>query len=152
MSVTGLGHDDPSDAWLFDQSDLRLIRGRVRLRARLVGLSADRAEDLVLAVHEIAAAAFAVDDRPTLLLVTETAGALVCEVTDFDSPVDPAGPGAGRRLTDPAMTRGRGWRIAAALCDRVACSADGTAVRITVLVPETSSRAGALSEHRERGD
>ncbi|MFC1419055.1 ATP-binding protein [Streptacidiphilus cavernicola] len=152
MSHSEPGRDDePLDVLLIDASDLAMVRARVRMRSLVLGLTCDRAADLVLAVHEIAVAAFAADPRPTLLSVIAAPEGVCCEFRDPEPDGSPPRVPAPR-LTDPAMTRGRGWRLAAALCDEVVRAVDGTTIRVTMRTFLTPSQSDAGSHRSQPGD
>jgi anti-sigma regulatory factor (Ser/Thr protein kinase) len=155
MSQSAAGWDDePLEVLLIDSTDLGMVRARVRMLTRMLGLDHDRVEDLVLAVHEIAVAAFAADSRPTLLRVIAAPGQVICEFRDSEAGASPArtSPAQLHRLTDPAMNPGRGWRLASALCDEVTRrSTDGTTVRVTMHLAPAQPQANA-SGQSQRGD
>ena len=136
--MTGVGRD-PAEPLLFGARDLQAVRALVRRRALLAGLPEERADDLVLGVHEIAVCAFAADEGPALLEVRTLAHWVVCEIRE------PGRPGPVPRLTDPAVGPGRGRRLARALCDDVRATAEGTAVRIAMArAPVTEPSTGAV--------
>jgi anti-sigma regulatory factor (Ser/Thr protein kinase) len=72
----------------FDASVLHLVRERVAACAAGAGLSGDRAAEVVLAVHELAANVVRHGAGAGRLLVRAAAGVLCCLVSD-------AGPGTG---------------------------------------------------------
>lgn len=72
----------------FDASTLHLLRERVLACAAGVGLSDERAADVMLAVHELAANAVRHGAGAGRLLLRATSGVLRCQVSD-------AGPSTG---------------------------------------------------------
>jgi hypothetical protein len=154
---------DLAEGLLFGVDDLHAVRALVRRRARLAGLSDEGTDDLVLAVHEVAACAFAVDTRPALLVIGGRADRVVCEIREAaedsasekpDAAPDTVRARSGSRLTDPAVGPGRGWRIAHALCDEVQGAADGTGVRMSMLLlPAVAGPpSGAVRDRSDTGD
>jgi len=129
-------HDDgPVEVLPFAATDLCVVRALVRRRVRVAGLIGDRVDHMVLAVHEVAACAVAVDSKPAVLRIRQRRDAVVCEVHEAGGD-----PGPGRRRPEPrlapdAVTPGRGLWIARALCDDVdvTIAPDGGArVRMTM--------------------
>jgi two-component sensor histidine kinase len=81
----------------FDPGTLRALRADLQIHARQAGLTEDRAGDLVLAVHELAANTIAHGAGHGHLRLWREPGALCCEITDDGSaaqPGLPAQPGA----------------------------------------------------------
>jgi anti-sigma regulatory factor (Ser/Thr protein kinase) len=74
----------------FDDGMLGMLRAVVKARARQAGLIEARAEDVVLAVHELAANAVYHGAGAARLRMWKTAGALLCQVADGDIPADAA--------------------------------------------------------------
>ena len=68
----------------FDSEALLTLRGEVRECAIQSGISEDRAEDIVLAIHELAANAVVHDGGAGRLRVWKLARALQCQVDDGD--------------------------------------------------------------------
>ncbi|MHA6760893.1 ATP-binding protein [Streptacidiphilus sp. PAMC 29251] len=152
---------DPEEVLLFGLNDLYQVRDLVRCLARLAGFSDERTDDLVLAVHEIAVCAFAVDDRPAMLLIGDIPDGVVCEIRETAAVPGSGLPRPVSRLTDPAVGPGRGWRIARALCDEIVGSADGSAVQLSMRLapgvdpmagPPAGPSAGAGRRRFEAGD
>ena len=69
---------------MFDSGALVTLREEVRECAIQAGISEDRAEDMVLAVHELAANAVVHDGGAGRLRVWKLATALQCQVDDAD--------------------------------------------------------------------
>jgi anti-sigma regulatory factor (Ser/Thr protein kinase) len=72
----------------FDASTLHLLRERVAACAAIAGVPEDRARDVILVVHELAANAVRHGAGAGRLLMRAAAGRLRCQVSE-------AGPGAG---------------------------------------------------------
>jgi anti-sigma regulatory factor (Ser/Thr protein kinase) len=66
----------------FDSGTLYALRAAVQAHVGQAGLSADRASEVVLAVHELAANAIAHGAGHGRLRMWDLAGALSCEITD----------------------------------------------------------------------
>jgi anti-sigma regulatory factor (Ser/Thr protein kinase) len=117
----------------FDSGTLGPLRSGLKALACRAGLSADRAEDLVLAVHELAANAVHHGAGKGRLRVWKRAGALHCQVEDGDPPADPAQP-----VLNPLPSRpGHGLWVVRQLADRmrVLSTARGTRATITFNLP-----------------
>ena len=82
-SETGTVFDEP-----FDAGTLHLLRERVAACVAVVGVPRDRALDVILAVHELAANAVRHGAGSGRLLMQAAVGKLRCQVTD-------AGPSTG---------------------------------------------------------
>lgn len=92
------------------------LRAAVARRGDRAGLPASRRDDLVLAVNELATNAIRHGGGAGMLRMWETAGALVCEVTDagcIDHPL------AGRELPRPGQIGRYGLWLVNQLCDLV---------------------------------
>jgi anti-sigma regulatory factor (Ser/Thr protein kinase) len=76
----------------FDSGTLHTLRAGVRSHACQAGLPEDRVEDVVLAVHELAANAVRHGTGTGRLRLWKRAGALYCQIEDGDPPAadDPA--------------------------------------------------------------
>lgn len=70
----------------FDSGTLYALRAAVQAHASRVGLSEDRAGEVVLAVHELAANAIAHGAGHGRLRLWDLAGALSCEIADGGTP------------------------------------------------------------------
>ena len=92
----------------FDSGTLYALRAAVQAHASRVGLSEDRAGEVVLAVHELAANAIAHGAGHGRLRMWDLAGALSCEIVDGG----PASSSGLRRVptAPPAPTTPRPWR------------------------------------------
>ncbi len=108
---------EPSTVLAFNLADLRLVRRTVASAAVAVGLSGSRADELALAVNEIASNAVIHGRPPATLRIWQQVGDLVCEVSD-------AGEGirdvlAGQLAPSAEKIGGRGIWLARMLCDAV---------------------------------
>jgi anti-sigma regulatory factor (Ser/Thr protein kinase) len=96
------GHGRPAAPILdqeFDSDTLPALRAAVRAHACQAGMPEDRAGDVVLAVHELAANAITHGAGTGRLRMWNRAGVLGCEILDVGPP-DPgfaAGPSTGAR-------------------------------------------------------
>jgi anti-sigma regulatory factor (Ser/Thr protein kinase) len=99
----------------FDGDGLRDVR-TVVARHAAAGHSRSRAEDLVLAVSEVAANSVRHGGGQGVLRIWREDGSLVCEVRDRGQIDDPL---VGRRQPGPEQLSGRGLWIAHQLCDLV---------------------------------
>ena len=70
----------------FDSGNLYALRAAVEAHVGQAGLSEDRASDVVLAVHELAANAIAHGAGHGRLRLWDLAGALSCEIADGGTP------------------------------------------------------------------
>jgi anti-sigma regulatory factor (Ser/Thr protein kinase) len=70
----------------FDSGNLYALRAAVQAHAGQAGLSEDRASEVVLAVHELAANAIAHGAGHGRLRMWDLAGALSCEIADGGTP------------------------------------------------------------------
>lgn len=90
--VTSSGGGPEAEAVVFDErfdaSTLHSLRARVAAWVSAAGMPEDRAMDVILAVHELAANAVRHGAGAGRLLMRVTVGALRCQVSD-------AGPGEG---------------------------------------------------------
>lgn len=113
----------------FGMDDLPWVRRVTAQWAAAAGLAPGRADDFVLAVHEIAANAVLHGAPPARLVLRAPAGSVVAEVHDRGRWVTSAGPG-GR-------PGGRGLPLARKVCDEVEIRAqpDGTAVLLRMRLP-----------------
>jgi len=110
--------DPPPDAVsLAYREDLAAVRRLVTERARLAGLSADRAGDLVLAVGELSANTLMHTAGPGRLTVWAAGGEIVCQIDDTGRISDPL---AGTCTPDAvAPGGGRGLWVVHQVCDLV---------------------------------
>jgi anti-sigma regulatory factor (Ser/Thr protein kinase) len=113
-------------------ADLAVVRRFIRRRAAPV-LPAERVEELVLAVHELATNTIRHAGGPGLVTIWVEAGVLACQVEDRGHIADPL---AGRRLPPPLSPCGRGLLLVNQLCDlvRIRSGPGGTCVRVHMWV------------------
>jgi anti-sigma regulatory factor (Ser/Thr protein kinase) len=116
----------------FDAATLHALRHLVARTAARAGLGAQRIDDLVLAVNEVATNSVAHGGGGGVLLAWSGDDRVLCEVRDggrFDQPL------AGRRRPNLSTRRGHGLWLANQLCDlvQVRTTTAGTAVRLHML-------------------
>lgn len=116
----------------FGEQDLPALRDQVSRRAVQEGISPSRAQDLVIAVHEIAANTVVHAGGAGILRIWRDGLSLVCEIGDDGRIRDPL---AGRHPDSPHDDSGHGLRIAHELCDLVQLRSGpwGTTVRLHIL-------------------
>jgi len=116
----------------FRKQDLPALREQVRRRAIQEGITSSRAQDLVTAVHEIAADTVVHATGAGTLRIWRDGTALVCEIQDDGRITDPL---AGCHPDSPHDDSGYGLRIAHELCDLVELRSGpwGTTIRLHVL-------------------
>jgi anti-sigma regulatory factor (Ser/Thr protein kinase) len=123
----------PAGAYLqsFDERGVRDLRGVVADLAAQVGLGAERAGDLVLAVNEIITNSVRHGGGAGTLRAWVDGDAVVCEVNDDGYLNDPL---VGRRRPRPDAMGGRGLWLANQLCDlvQVRNGVEGCVVRVRV--------------------
>ena len=120
----------PADAagLTYQRGNLPLVRRFARDHASRAGLAGQGLDDLVMAVHELAANTIAhADGHGTLRIWTEQER-LVCEVTDTGYISDPL---AGR-LSSRTQAGGHGLRLVHQVCDlvEVRSGSFGTNIRV----------------------
>lgn len=113
------------------RSELSEVRAIVRAHARDAGLSQARADDLVLAVSEVAANTLRHTPGPGALSIWHDDAEIVCEIRDGGVITDPM---AGRRAPPPGALGGHGLWLVHQVCDLVELSsgAGGTTVRMHI--------------------
>ena len=113
----------------FGRGDLGDLRAEVMAHATSLGVPTHRAEDLALAVHEVAANSLEHGHGFGSLDIWRQDGALLCEVRDVGRIDDPL---VGRREIEWEDERGRGLWMANQLCElvQVRSFARGSAVRL----------------------
>ena len=115
--------DGQPRSFQFDRAALRGTRELVTRAARDAGLSRERRQDLVLAVHEVATNSIRHGGGHGLLRVWREPRALVCEIRDQGTIDDPL---AGRRRPTGDQGSGYGLWLANQLCDLVQLRSDAT--------------------------
>jgi anti-sigma regulatory factor (Ser/Thr protein kinase) len=118
----------------FGVADLPELRRLVGSTALSAGLTGQRAEDLVLAVNEIATNALIHGRPPATLRIRSAGRELVCEVSDAGEGIKDVLAG---QLAPPATSlRGRGLWITRLLCDAVEVgNGEGCTVSMHVTTP-----------------
>lgn len=121
----------PAEELAFERGSLDDVRRFVTGRARSVGLPPVRIDDLVLAVHELAANSLRHAGGGGVVRLWSDGTALVCEVRDagvIDEPL------VGRVRPHAEQENGRGLWIVNQLCDlvQVRSSAAGSVVRLRI--------------------
>ena len=113
----------------FGEGDFAAVRRDVADHASSAGVDADRCDDLVLAVHEVAVNSVRYGTGGGELRIWQEDRALVCEVRDRGRIADPM---TGRRRPGDDVVRGRGLWMANQLCDlvQVRSGPTGTTVRL----------------------
>jgi anti-sigma regulatory factor (Ser/Thr protein kinase) len=112
--------------------DLTRMRGLLRDRLRRTRLRPDRVEELTLAVSEVSTNALRHARSRSRLLVWDTDGRVVCEVSDDGGGVPD--PLAGYVPPGPGAASGMGLWVVRQLCDEVAIESTthGTRVRFAI--------------------
>jgi anti-sigma regulatory factor (Ser/Thr protein kinase) len=115
--------------YLTYRTDLAKVRALVLQQARAAGLGEGRANDLVLAVSEVAANTLRHTQSAGTLTIWRQAGELVCEIQDEGMIADPL---AGQRRPGPDATGGHGLWLVYQVCDAVDLRSDetGTTIRM----------------------
>ena len=125
--------DPPSEATVlrFGSGDLAVVRGIVAASAASAGLDAHRADDLVVAAHEIATNSVRHGGGAGVLKVWPEGGQLICDFNDAGHIDDPL---ADRRQPSSTAAGGRGLWLANQLCDLVQIRShpSGTQIRLHV--------------------
>jgi len=116
----------------FDSGTLYALRAGVKAHACDAGLPEDRAEDMVLAVHELAANAVSHGAGAGRLRIWRLAGALRCEVEDGE-PLASGSPGGHPWPSSP----GHGLWLVRQVADRmrIRCGSRGTWAMIAFTLP-----------------
>ena len=111
------------------RSDLSQVRALVLKQAREAGLAEGRANDLVLAVSEVAANTLRHTQSSGTLAIWHDEDEVVCEIHDEGTIADPL---VGQRRPAPDANGGHGLWIVRQVCDLVELTSDasGTTVRM----------------------
>jgi anti-sigma regulatory factor (Ser/Thr protein kinase) len=115
------------------RTNLSEVRALVFKHARDAGLTVARANDLVLAVSEVAANTLRHTQSDGTLNIWHDQNEIICEVRDQGTITDPL---AGRRLPDPAASGGHGLWLVHQVFDLVELRSDhtGTTVRMHMTI------------------
>lgn len=134
----------------FDAGSLSALRASTQACAAQAGMPAERATDLVIALHELAANAVRHGAGSGRLRIWDHAGALYCRVDDDGSADGPPGPiGAGSASQNLAdrwpREPGHGLWLARQVADQLTLHADshGTSAVITFSLPAIADPLGA---------
>jgi len=108
---------------------LSQVRALVLQHARLAGLTESRANDLVLAVSEVAANTLRYTHAPGTLALWHDTHEVICEIHDEGVISDPL---VGRRRPAPDASGGHGLWLVHQVCDLVELTSDtsGTTIRM----------------------
>lgn len=111
------------------RSDLAAVRALVLQQGRAAGLTEGRANDLVLAVSEVAANTLRHTDSAGRLVIWRRGNEVLCEVQDEGTISDPQ---AGRLRPGPEADGGHGLWLVYQVCDAVELRSDetGTTIRM----------------------
>lgn len=111
------------------RSDLSQVRALVLQHAREAGLTEGRANDLVLAVSEVAANTLRHTRSSGTLAIWHDTEEIICEIHDAGTITDPL---VGKRKPAPGASGGHGLWLVRQVCDLVELTsdADGTTVRM----------------------
>jgi anti-sigma regulatory factor (Ser/Thr protein kinase) len=111
------------------RSDLSQVRALVLQHAREAGLTAGKANDLVLAVSEVAANTLRHTRSAGTLAIWHDQHEVVCEIHDEGTITDPY---AGKRKPPAGASGGHGLWLVRQVCDLVELTSDanGTTVRM----------------------
>ena len=123
------------------RTDLAKVRALVLQEARAAGLTEGRANDLVLAVSEVAANTLRHTQSAGTLTMWRHAGEVVCEIQDEGTITDPL---AGQRRPGPDATGGHGLWLVYQVCDLVELRSDetGTTIRMHMAIQPPDMAAG----------
>ena len=115
------------------RTDLSKVRALVLQQGRAAGLTESRANDLVLAVSEVAANTLRHTHSDGTLTIWREGGELLCEIQDEGTITDPL---AGQRRPGPDATGGHGLWLVYQVCDLVELRSDetGTTIRMHMAV------------------
>ena len=109
------------------RTDLSRVRALVLQHARTAGLTDARANDLVLAVSEVAANTLRHTRSHGTLTIWHDQDEIICEIHDDGTIADPL---AGRRMPAPDAARGHGLWLVHQVCDLVELRSDGTGTTV----------------------
>jgi anti-sigma regulatory factor (Ser/Thr protein kinase) len=122
------------------RSDLSQVRALVFKHAREAGLAEGRANDLVLAVSEVAANTLRHTRSSGTLAIWHDNDEVVCEIHDAGTIADPL---VGSRRPAPDANGGHGLWIVRQVCDLVelTSNATGTTVRMHMALRPPGARS-----------
>jgi anti-sigma regulatory factor (Ser/Thr protein kinase) len=132
----------------FDSGTLYALRAAVQAHATEAGLPENRTDDLVIAVHELAANAVRHGAGGGRLRMWERDGALHCQVEDSGSPASGEDTGPGGNTADRwPFLPGHGLWLARLVADQISVLSGAGGTRATVVFssakdPSVSAQAG----------
>jgi anti-sigma regulatory factor (Ser/Thr protein kinase) len=121
------------------RSDLSQVRALVFQQAMQAGLAEGRANDLVLAVSEVAANTLRHTRSPGTLAIWHDDDEVVCEIHDEGMITDPE---VGRQKPAPHASGGHGLWIVRQVCDLVELTSDGNGTTVRLHMALRSPRIG----------
>jgi anti-sigma regulatory factor (Ser/Thr protein kinase) len=141
----------------FDAGTLYALRAAVQAHATRLGMPEARTDDLVIAIHELAANAVRHGAGDGRLRMWERAGALLCQVEDAGEATPPDGlgvsgdPGVNAADSWPFVS-GHGLWLARLVAEEisVASGPDGTCATVVFALPGTDSSEADPSEAETR--
>ena len=116
----------------FDSDTLNLLRAEVHARACRAGMSEGRAEDVVLAVHELVANAVRHGAGAGRLRIWSLPGALHCQIDD-GAPPAPGSPDGASSLNSWQAQPGHGLWVTRQVADQVAILSGPDGTRATII-------------------
>jgi anti-sigma regulatory factor (Ser/Thr protein kinase) len=122
------------------RTELSQVRALVLKHARTAGLTETRANDLVLAVSEVAANTLRHTPSHGILTIWHDPDEIVCEVHDGGTIADPL---AGRRRPAPDALCGHGLWLVHQVCDLVELRSDESGTTIRMHMAITSPQAAS---------
>ena len=131
----------------FDSGTLDVLRAGVKAHACQAGLPEDRAEDVVLAVHELAANAVSHGAGAGRLRIWKLAGALHCQVEDGEphigSEAADAADASGQTSEHPLPSKpGHGLWLVRQVADRMRILSGARGTRATIAFDLPGRRQG----------
>jgi anti-sigma regulatory factor (Ser/Thr protein kinase) len=131
----------------FDSGTLDVLRAGVKAHACQAGLPEDRAEDVVLAVHELAANAVSHGAGAGRLRIWKLAGALHCQVEDGEphigSEAADAADASGQTSEHPLPSKpGHGLWLVRQVADRMRILSGARGTRATIAFDLPARRKG----------
>jgi anti-sigma regulatory factor (Ser/Thr protein kinase) len=121
----------------FSAVTLHEVREAVVARAAMAGIAGDRATEVMLAVHELAANAVRHGAGRGRLRIHVTAGSLYCEISDAGRAENGTRPGArnprGFGGAPWPVEPGHGLWLVRQVCDEVSAASDPGGSRVTAV-------------------
>jgi anti-sigma regulatory factor (Ser/Thr protein kinase) len=137
----GLPPPSPTNDAMFHtyRSDLSQVRALVLHHARQAGLAEGRANDLVLAVSEVAANTLRHTRSPGTLAIWHDEDKVVCEIHDEGTITDPF---VGTRKPASGASGGHGLWLVRQVCDLVELTSDANGTTVRMHMALRPARAG----------